>query len=180
MYSKDRGFTASPVGAQRPSRTPRVSVPPNYSGHAIVDGEERPLGVMREEAVGAEERSDGPTPRFDGLPRVSELGGGMRTASRALSAPFTVAESSAAPDEGASREGSETRLSAPPRPVEEGSSPTGSHGLLSGVGLGAEELLLLGLILFLLRENDRGGEGGCDRGDLDETVILLGLLLLLG
>ena len=33
----------------------------------------------------------------------------------------------------------------------------------------------LGLILFLLRE----GEGE-DRGDLDETVILLGLLLLLG
>jgi hypothetical protein len=38
-----------------------------------------------------------------------------------------------------------------------------------------EELLLLGLILFLLMENS-----DCpDRGDLDETVILLGLLLLL-
>jgi hypothetical protein len=42
--------------------------------------------------------------------------------------------------------------------------------------VGLEELLLLGLILFLLREN---GDSP-DRGDLDETVILLGLLLLLG
>jgi hypothetical protein len=49
-----------------------------------------------------------------------------------------------------------------------------AHSFLSH-GLGLEELLLLGLILFLLRE----GEGE-DRGDLDETVILLGLLLLLG
>jgi hypothetical protein len=45
-----------------------------------------------------------------------------------------------------------------------------------GRGLGLEELLILGLILFLLRES-----GECeDRGDLDETVILLGLVLLLG
>ena len=44
------------------------------------------------------------------------------------------------------------------------------------MSLGLEELLLLGLILFLLRE----GEGCHDRGDLDETVILLGLLLFLG
>jgi hypothetical protein len=39
-----------------------------------------------------------------------------------------------------------------------------------------EELLLLGLILFLLRESEACPE----RGDLEETVILLGLLLLLG
>ena len=37
-------------------------------------------------------------------------------------------------------------------------------------------LWILGLILFLLHES-----GDCeDRGDIDETVILLGLLLLLG
>jgi hypothetical protein len=47
---------------------------------------------------------------------------------------------------------------------------------LSGQGIGLEELLLAGLILFLLRENETCAE----RGDLDETVILLGLLLLLG
>jgi hypothetical protein len=45
-----------------------------------------------------------------------------------------------------------------------------------GRGLGMEELLILGLILFLLRES---GDSE-DRGDLDETVILLGLLLILG
>ena len=45
-----------------------------------------------------------------------------------------------------------------------------------GHGIGLEELLLLGLILFLLHECGDGEE----RGDLDETVVLLGLLLLLG
>ena len=45
-----------------------------------------------------------------------------------------------------------------------------------GHGFGLEELLLLGLILFLLKE----GENQSERGDLDETVILLALLLFCG
>ena len=45
-----------------------------------------------------------------------------------------------------------------------------------GHGLGGEELLLLGLIFFLLKE----GEGQGDRGDLDLTVILLAALLFCG
>ena len=45
-----------------------------------------------------------------------------------------------------------------------------------GHGIGFEEILLLGLIFFLLKE----GEGQPDRGDLDETVILLAILLFCG
>jgi hypothetical protein len=68
--------------------------------------------------------------------------------------------------------------SPPPRESERGErrAEDSPFRFLSGQGLGLEELLLLGLILFLLREN---GDTP-DRGDLDETVILLGLLLLLG
>ena len=45
-----------------------------------------------------------------------------------------------------------------------------------GHGFGLEELLLLGLIFFLLKE----GENQSERGDLDETVILLAFLLFCG
>jgi hypothetical protein len=95
MYSKERGFSRPPTGggaAYRPSRTPRVSVPPNYSGHAIVDGEERPLGMLREDTSSVEDRADLPTPRFDGLPRISELGGESRRAPRTLSGTFAAAD----------------------------------------------------------------------------------------
>ena len=195
MYSKERGFSRPPAGESsvyRPSRTPRVSVPPNYSGHAIVDGEERPLGVLHEEPPAAEDRPDLPTPRFDGLPRVSELGGENRRASRALPAAFTAAFT-AAEEEASAAEGTtdgpshafSAGSSAADMPAAPSSAGAGDVGqgrgtgplrFLSGQGIGPEELLILGLILFLLREN-----GDCEeRGDLDETVILLGLLLLLG
>ena len=69
MYSKEKGFTHAPVGAgsvHRPNRAPRVSIPPNYRGHAIV-----------EERMGdGEVDSSAPVPRFEGLPRVSQLGDG--------------------------------------------------------------------------------------------------------
>lgn len=196
MYSKERGFSRPPAGsggADRPVRTPRVSVPPNYSGHAIVDGVERPLGVMREDPPASEDRPDMPTPRFDGLPRVSELGGESRRAPRLLTAAFDVTEedvpsreAQVAPSEDR-RDGAPSSLSqtaeasasAESRPVSKGSerpSEAGALRFLSGGGIGLEELLILGLILFLLRENSECAE----RGDLDETVILLGLLLLLG
>ena len=45
-----------------------------------------------------------------------------------------------------------------------------------GHGLGFEELLLLGLILMILNEDEGGGQGN----DTMETVLLLGLLLLCG
>ena len=78
VYSKEKGFTSPPREAytRRPGRTPRVSVPPNYRGHAIVDGEERPLGIW--ENVDPQAPADTPVPRFDDLPRVSRLGDGHR------------------------------------------------------------------------------------------------------
>ena len=189
VYSKDMGITRAPVkGAPyRPARSPRVSVPPNYRGHAIVDGEERPLGVLeppREEPpIPA---ADTPVPRFEGLPRVSQLGERSRRPAGYLpELPPPEADDPTAslhpppqipinfhphpPDSTHSHDH-------PPDPTNSHSTPQNPilpRGFLS---LGLEELLLLGLILFLLRE---GGDTP-DRGDLDETVILLGLLLLLG
>ncbi len=195
MYSKERGFSRPPAGGggvHRPSRTPRVSVPPNYSGHAIVDGEERPLGTLLEDTPAMEDRADVPTPRFDGLPRVSELGGESRRSPRTISAPFDVAETPTLPPDGQRMEHGDRRegehpagsyavdapASATPAVPKDSDRPsaTGPLRFLSGQGLGLEELLIMGLILFLLRENSECEE----RGDLDETVILLGLLLLLG
>ncbi len=235
MYSKDRGIThrestlsfgnRPPPGDRQPayrqSRPERVQVPPNYSGHAIVDGEERPLGSMipvePDPAHTADPLPipDTPIPRFDGLPRVSDLGDTRRHAPRTLPASFEVREepsedrlsegrlsegrlSENRPSENRSSEGHpfedyppEERVGTnrePPIPLAPPPSPPPadrpSRGLslpdpsrfLAGHGFGLEEILILGLILFLLREN-----GDCDdRGDLDETVVLLGLLLLLG
>ncbi|MBR6782576.1 MAG: hypothetical protein IKM33_05195 [Clostridia bacterium] len=187
MYSKEKGFTHAPVGTggiHRPNRAPRVSIPPNYRGHAIVDGEERPLGVVKETPSAA---SDTPVPHFDGLPRISQLGEGRRYSQPryevvpddrvssfsddedTLYAKRVDSDGSVSPEEEHAA-GTDTRLSPPPRPVPFRNAFGG------GLSLGTEELLLLGLILLLLREG-----GDCaDRGDLDETVILLGLLLLLG
>ena len=193
MYSKEKGFTKAPVVegyARRPGRTPRVSVPPNYRGHAIVDGEERGLGVSEDAAVRSASNllpsTDTPVPRFENLPRISRLGDSRhdRPPSYLPSyGGYTVSdygEGSTRPQEDeasgeayapSADDGDEggrlPSLPAPPPP------PRRFGGILS---LGLEELLLLGLILFLLRE----GETCSDRGDLDETVILLGLLLLLG
>ena len=101
-----------------------------------------------------EQTEEEPTPRFDNLPRVSEL-----------SAPPLVEPSAEIPD---------APLPQPPLP-----RPVGLLSLFDstrfpfGHGIGYEEMLLLGLIFFLTKECD--GEG-----DLKETLILLGLLLLGG
>lgn len=186
MYSKNRGITYGtphiPGGrgpAYRQPDRPRMQVPANYSGHAIVDGEERPLGSTIEADPSEDTPSrTTPTPYFDDLPRVSELGDPHRR-SKGVTIP---ADYEAQPE-----------VSVPPvsadRQPEGGASPSvqaeAKPALLHGAhfpfghGIGFEELLLLGLILFLLHENaDR--DDRFDRGDLDETVILLGLLLLLG
>lgn len=47
-----------------------------------------------------------------------------------------------------------------------------------GHGLGQEELLILGLLLFLLHED--GAEGKSGDNDLAETLLLLGILLFCG
>ncbi len=195
MYSKDKGITRRktlpPTGDRSPSyrQSPpeRLHVPPNYSGHAIVDGEERPLGSLFSPETDTPPNAElptveQPTPRFDGLPRVSDLGDSHRHTPRTLPASFAVTEEPAASSPEAVEIPTETVQLPPTAPVTPPTErPIRGHSLfasarsLLGNGLGLEELLLLGLILFLLRE----GEGE-DRGDLDETVILLGLLLLLG
>ena len=181
VYSKEKGFTDPPVGAgglRRPHRTPRVSVPPNYRGHAIVDGEERPLGQGGEipppYAPEALSPADIPGPRFDGLPRVRQMGEEPRCRPRGYGETYEGRISS--PDGTDTAPAQKNEGDVPPDrdlPLPLASSSDRPQGFLS---LGSEELLLLGLILLLLREG-----GDCDdRGDLDETVVLLGLLLLLG
>ena len=195
VYSKDRGVTRREVPRSLGDRAPsyrqgpreRVQVPPNYSGHAIVDGEERPLGTLSApETPPPLPAPESPTPRFDGLPQISSLGD--RRQPRGIPASFTVNETAeeTVPEESGGRhsedapQGRDTPPDQAPSP-DRASEPPRAPTLFSAArsflshGLGLEELLLLGLILFLLRE----GEGE-DRGDLDETVILLGLLLLLG
>ena len=199
---------------RQPTR-PRMQVPLNYNGHAIVDGEERPLGQLDGEDTADMPTPEVPTPRFDGLPRVSELARGndplrggegesLRRQAAWESPPIAerCAERGAeynaehsAEDRADEARHAESRLyETTAEEAAESAEPTGAavpggiaapprgKGLFDlshfpfGHGIGAEELLLLGLILLLLRENaDRE-----NRGDLDETVILLGLLLLLG
>lgn len=184
MYSKTygRGYlprTGEPAYRQ-PPRTP-MQVPSNYSGHAIVDGEERPLGVMpsdggREAPLPAR---DTPTPRFDGLPRVSDLSDASRRREH-VSLPLPLPPMQDEPPEPDLDEGESQDDPPAEEAVAAGSTP--SRSLFDagrfpfGRGIGSDELLILGLILLLLRES---GDGE-DRGDLDETVILLGLILLLG
>ena len=193
MYSKDRGVTydaRQPLPHREPAyrqpTRPRMQVPPNYSGHAIVDGEERPLGQIHEADPPPEvPPSDAPTPRFDDLPRVSDLGDSHRRSSvRTVPATFEEPEPEAetADESVVPNDAVPARPTASVTPAETTAPASVHHGLFDlsrfpfGHGIGFEELLILGLILFLLHESSE-----CeDRGDIDETVILLGLLLLLG
>ena len=218
MYSKERGVTSpailrshgSPAYRQPPRE--RLQVPMNYSGHAIVDGEEQPLGMAISKepepaSVDLPAPGDPPVPRFEGLPRVSELGDGHRHrlspyAADALSSgepsdPVAFGGTEGAGGDPLSSTNSHMFPSTPTNFHQIPSEPTNSHTSplssthfhptpsaatrfplrLDGIlPRGTEDLLILGLILFLLRES----EFCSDRGDLDETVILLGLLLLLG
>lgn len=183
MYSKEKGFTTAPTGdilRRRTQRAPRVSVPPNYRGHAIVDGEERPLGDLADASPPAPadiRLADPPTPRFEGLPRINQSGERSRPHPRdCLAEPPPPRENDPATESHSPPQIPTNSHAHPPAPTDLYSpppTPTPLRGLLS---IGQEELLLLGLILLLLRE----GNDCADRGDLDETVILLGLLLLLG
>lgn len=201
MYSKQKGITARPTppsrrfGGQEPayrqSRRDRVQVPPNYSGHAIVDGEERPLGEISppvgETPDSLSPPADAPTPRFDGLPRIRDLGDPPRRPPVPSPAPLPTPYESPPSAERKPQPPPPPASSAPadiaaPSSDAVSESKARSFSLFDpsyfpfGHGLGLEELLLLGLILFLLRE----GSDCTERGDLDETVVLLGLLLLMG
>ncbi len=132
-------------------------LPPNYGGTAFhVHPTTGEIGTP-DAAIGEtlpRRPEDDTTPRFDDLPRVSRL-----TSVRQ--------EPGDAPDQAV-------------KGVVSTAPPT--SGLLSlldgrhfpfGHGIGYEEMLIIGLIFFLAKECD--GEG-----DLKETLILLGLLLLGG
>ena len=151
MYSRTPrpSYGGHHMGRREPSYRRMTGLPANYGGTAFQTGEPS----MQEELPRRPE--DDTTPRFEGLPRVSTL-------------PSSTAKEDA-PSTTASIHGEETQ-------------PARSGGLLSlldsahfpfGHGIGYEELLLIGLIFFLMKE--------CDgQGDFKETVILLGLLLLGG
>ena len=228
MYSKERGVT--PPAVPRPHGTPayrqppreRLRVPMNYSGHAIVDGEEQPLGmaISREiepSAVELPAPGDPPVPRFEGLPRVSELGDGHRyrppsyavdtlssgdpsallasegtegmeddplSSTNSHAIPLSPTKSHPTPSTSANLHAiPPAPTSLHPAPLTSPNSPPAPPAVTrfplrldSILPHGTEDLLIVGLILFLLRES----EACSDRGDLEETVILLGLLLLLG
>lgn len=151
MYSRTPAPPPQPMG--RPSyirshnMRPDFKVPVNYSGNAF------PLCTSEDEGYVTLPREDPPI-EVDGEP-VTDIEDGGR------GEPDTTAMSDA-PDVavGAERSGAVMNLQHFP----------------FGHGIGFEELLLLGLIFFLLQE----GEGQENRGDLDETVLLLAILLFCG
>lgn len=138
-----------------------VYVPPNYSGTAI----------------GMEAS---PTPRFDDLPQVSNLPDRQddRRDDRSRDRK-----------EGDCERGVEDL---PPADVQEVTPVSAAEtrnsltgGLMShshfpfGHGLGYEELFLMGLLLFLLKETP-SEHGDSDGDDLPLTLLLIGALLFCG
>ncbi len=142
-----------------PPRTPsyrqKVRVPPGYKGNAIVDGEERTPGVIptydTPDRTLPDNRDFGQAPAEPHFEELDYVSDLPNRDARPLPVPVTEALP-------AGRSGGLFDLSHFP----------------FGHGLGTEEWLLIGLIFLLLRE------AGPERGDLDETVLLLGLLLLGG
>ncbi len=196
------GLREPAAGLREPAYRQTVRVPPNYSGHAFRDGEERsPEQVMSgvSHRDHPPHREEPPTPRFDGLPQVSTLGQrGDQPVAREMpragqeESPFPYAASDGGCPCGAAclpalrtDDGEDCRDSRRDSrrdsPCEGTEARCGEGGALRtlmerfpfGHGFGFEELLLLGLMLLLLHEGD--GEG-----DLGETLVLLGILLLCG
>ncbi len=156
MYSRSSARTVyDPSHRREPSYRQAVRIPPNYSGTAI--GSPPPDGVS-------------PATGGVALPMPLDL------------PPVEEPREEAPPREAVSpaekpMEENETQ-STVYRPKEQGSLLSGlfsGQHFPFGHGLGYEELLLLGLILFLLRE----GEGPGD-DDLSMTLLLLGALLFCG
>ncbi len=202
--------------AERPAGDrPLVQVPPGYRGHAVADaryapppdGEARsdtPAGGKQGDLTGLQDaglegvlRKGLAVPRFDDLPRVSELGG--HSLHNAVGSPafppgarsgdHAAPQSDSAPHWEFDYEDGRP-FDAPPgaplavaQPEVAPSPDRPRHAVFDaghfpfGHGLGFDEILILGLILLLLRENE---PDSADRGDLDETLLLLGLLLFLG
>ena len=137
-----------------PSR--RVVVPPNYTGHA----------VARDNAVADHDAY----PLPDVTPMQQDTGDGPL-----YEAP-EEAEATPAPSEEAPPHSPAHEEHIPPEPAGLPSSVPQEGLSLFGRGIGWEELLILGLIFFLLRESEEGG----GPSDLTETILLLGALLVVG
>ena len=166
MYSRFNDGQKPPeprLPAHLPSYRQRVRVPPGYRGLAVVEGSETLPANKDFGYAGASES------HVEGLERLALAQGAEVLGDRERAGEGERAEvvASSLPAEGSSPS------AAPPPARREGCLLDLSH-FPFGHGLGTEEWLLIGLILLLLRE------AGPDRGDLDETVILLGLLLLGG
>ncbi len=164
MYSR---FRPAFDPTRRPEQSYRqpVYVPVNYSGIA--------LGAPPN---GVSPATDGTRLAPDDLPRNEVMQNNLPQNNLPHEAPAhaETGETEAEPSLPVVREASEAPKS------------SGAPSLLSGLfnsrhfpfghGIGYEELLLLGLILFLMRE---GGEGKGD-DDLSMTLLLLGALLFCG
>ncbi|MBQ9781344.1 MAG: hypothetical protein IJW00_10450 [Clostridia bacterium] len=151
MYSRSMGPSPySRMGSREPSYRQSVRIPPNYSGIAI--GDPPPDGV---------------SPATDGVvlsePPLAAEHMGTEKNEMALQQPLTTEENP-------------TKAVAPTDTEPTGVKSFLAQGFPFGHGLGYEELLLLGLILFLLHEGDEKE----DEGDLSLTLLLLGALLFFG
>lgn len=164
MYRRSSVRTVYDASHRRePGYHQAVYVPLNYAGTAI--GSPPPDGVA-------------PATGGVALPTPPEL---PNEKGMAEAVPLREADEPEEALRTRSSEKSAEETGAPPtadRPKGQGSLLS---GLLSGQhfpfghGLGYEELLILGLILFLLREGD-----GSEDDDLSVTLLLLGALLFCG
>lgn len=155
MYHRTMGTSfPRPMGVREPSYRQSIRIPPNYSGTAV--GETPPEGV---------------SPAHDGI-ALEDLSAKERTVQfveGALSTDIPVSDTPAAKvtDE---RQASVETVTSPLTALFTG------HHFPFGHGIGREELLLLGLIFFLLQDRD------ADSADpeLSVTLLLLGILLFCG
>lgn len=158
------GVPSKPASGQTVYRR-AVTPPPNYSGNMFSPDGVFPDGSPLSAATAGDLR-----PHFDGLPSVSGLS--ARGADR--------------PPEEEPTEPPASVPSADTAPVAEATEPVPASPVLLdrahfplGHGLGEEELLLLGLILFLLHE-DRSAPPTDGDNDLFLTILILGFLLFCG
>lgn len=159
------GMPSRPTSGQTVYRR-AVTPPPNYSGHMFAPDGVFPDGLEPAPAPLSEAR-----PRFDDLPSVSGLPvrGGDLPPERE---PDGRQEPPPTPDATTASPPGEDTAPASPVLLDRAHFPLGH-------GLGEEELLLLGLILFLLHE-DRSSPPSSGDNDLFLTLLILGFLLFCG
>ncbi len=149
MYSKSMGSRYTNGGQRRdPYRRP-LYIPPNYHGTAMTVSPSSPYVELHE--------PEAPSTSSEAVENVER----------------DHFEKSTEAEEIAREEKSDTAVSTQPNLLQ--SLLSGNH-FPFGHGLGYEELLLLGLILFLMRE----GEESDAEDDRTLPLLLLGALLFMG